>query len=203
MNMKKKLLVYGARVLGYHIRNLIKECGHDFSGFISDIDKGDEILGDYENVKKSLDLNKFEIAIALGYSDFQNRWDVFQKVKNDNFNVAKLIHPKAIINTESKIGEGVVIFAGAIVDYNAVLCDMVLMYSGAIASHDTFVGSNTILSLNSTLCGMAHLEGFSFVGAGAVVVDNMNVPSMSFIKAGKVYSKRTLEDSEVIKYISK
>jgi len=201
--MKKKIIVYGARVLGYHIKNLIKECGYEFSGFISDIDEGDEILGDYEMVKKSKDLNEFEIAVALGYSNFQNRWDVFQKIKNDNFIVAKLIHPKAIINTESKIGEGAVIFAGAVVDYNAVLGDMVLMYSGAIASHDTFVGSNTILSLNSTLCGMAHLEGFSFIGAGAVVVDNMSVPSMSFIKAGKVYSKKTLENPEVIKYIAK
>ena len=194
----KKILIYGARTLGKHIKNLISECNYEFSGFISDIDKDSNILGSYNEIKSSYIPSEYAITLGIGYTDIRNRQIIYDKVINDGYEVISLVHPNAFISKNSSIGQGAVIFPGTIIDYNVTIEPLVLIYSGAVIGHDSFIGKNTIISLNSTVCGFANIVGNSLIGAGSVIVDKVKLPEYSFVKAGKVYSLSSSKDKEVV-----
>lgn len=183
----KKIIVYGSKVFGSVIRDLVTQCGYEFVGFIDDFSIGENILGDFDFITKNYPKEEYEIVIAIGYFDLQARWTVYQKVVKYGYETPSLIHPAAYVRNVDKIGKGCIIMAGAIVEINAEIKDFVVILPGAVVNHDSIIGPNTFLSPNSTICGCVNLGHSCFIGAGAVVVDHNNIPDKSFIKAGSVY----------------
>jgi sugar O-acyltransferase (sialic acid O-acetyltransferase NeuD family) len=197
-----KVLVYGCAEFGQVVRNLVECCGYEFSGFIDDAFSGMKLVElvdkykfdpcryafvPYERAKFELLPKKYAIAIAVGYKSLKARWDIYQKVKADGYKVSSLVHPQAIVGESAKIGEGVIIMAGAIVDYNVGIKDLAVLWNGAVVSHDSVIGENTFLSPNCTVCGCSAVGRDCFIGAGAVVTDHAKVTDGSFVKAGETW----------------
>lgn len=183
----KQILIYGSKVFGQVIKDLVLQCGHNFVGFIDDYSTGEEIVGTFDHVKENFSKDNYEIIIAVGYLNLQARWSVYQKVISEGYRVATLIHPKAYVRNFDKVGNGCIIMAGTIVDINAEIKDLVVIWPGVVINHDSNIDSNTFLSPNSTICGCVKIGKNCFVGAGSVIVDHTNVPDDSFIKAGSVF----------------
>jgi sugar O-acyltransferase (sialic acid O-acetyltransferase NeuD family) len=185
--MQRKVLVYGSKDFGYVIKDLTKQCGYKFEGFIDDYNKSEEIVGNFYEVAQNYSNNEFSIAIAIGYNNLQARWKIYQEVLKNGFNVLTLVHPQAYVSETSKIGRGSIIMAGTVIDLNANIGELSVLWPGVVVNHDSIIGENTFLSPNSTVCGFASVGEHSFIGAGTVVVNHKVVPKGSFIKAGKVF----------------
>jgi len=183
----KKILVYGSRDFGQVIKALVKNCGYEFSGFIDDFNTGDEIVGKFLEVCDTFSSENYEIVIAIGYNNLKERWKIYRKVSGAGYRIPHLIHPKAYVSESCKVGEGVIIMTGAIVDINVKLAELVVLWPGVVVNHDSEINANTFLSPNSTICGFVTIGENCFLGAGAVVVDHMRVPEDSFIKAGRLF----------------
>lgn len=183
----KKILVYGSQEFGQVVKALVRKCKYEFIGFIDDFNTGEEIIGSYSEVCKSFLPQDFEIVIAIGYRNIKERWDIYQKVFLDGYNVPCLVHPQAVISDSCKIGQGSIIMAGAIVDVNVQLKELVVVWPGGVVNHDSVINANTFLSPNSTVCGFAEIGKDCFLGAGTIVVDHKKVPDGSFIKAGSLF----------------
>ena len=125
------------------------------------------------------------MIIAIGYKNLTKRLNIYEKVKKDGYHLRSIVHPEAYIN-ETVMGEGCIIMAKAAIGFHVVLSDLVVMWMGAVISHDSIIGRNTFFSPNSTVCGFVTIGENSFIGAGAVVADRAKLPSNSFIKAGSV-----------------
>jgi sugar O-acyltransferase (sialic acid O-acetyltransferase NeuD family) len=182
----KKVLIYGASDFGKILRNLIRYCDYEFLGFISDLHKGEEIIGDFDKVESQINKNKIEIIIGVGYSDLQNRWSLYQRVKESGFRIASVIHPNAYICNSAKLDEGVIVMAGTNIDFNAKIGSISVLWPGTVISHDSKIGSNCFFSPNSTLCGFSTVGNNCFIGANAVIVDHTEVKENSFIKANSL-----------------
>lgn len=182
-----KILIYGSREFGQVVRSLVGDAGHEFAGFIDDFeadaDAGTRIIGDWNRVAGEFLPSDFGIAIAVGYANLDARWNVYRKVCDAGYHCPALIHPQAYVAKSAVVGTGSIVMARAIVDCRASLAELTVVWPGTVVNHDSAIGPNVFLSPNSTICGCATVGCNSFVGAGAVVVDHVNVPARSFIKA--------------------
>ncbi|MHA1275108.1 MAG: PglD-related sugar-binding protein, partial [Promethearchaeota archaeon] len=163
----KNILVYGARDFGKIVKNLINQCGYNFVGFISDLDTGPEIVGDFKHIINKFLPNSYEIVIALGYSDLKNRWSVYQKVIAHGYKVPSIIHPNSYVCPTSIIKSGSIIMAGSILDFNSYINELVVIWPGAIVGHDSYIGKNTFLSANCNICGFGKIGQHCFIGVSA------------------------------------
>jgi UDP-3-O-[3-hydroxymyristoyl] glucosamine N-acyltransferase len=183
------ILIYGSKIFGQVVRELVLNLGHHFCGFIDDFDQGVEIIGSYDQVKKQYSNKSYSIAIAIGYKNLLTRWQIYQKVMADGYLVPALIHQDAYVTTPHNIANGAIIMARSIVDIRAKIGELVTIWPGAIVNHDSTISANTFLSPGAIVCGSSYIGENTFVGAGAIIVDHQNLPPNSFIKAGRVYFK--------------
>ncbi|MCT1539292.1 MULTISPECIES: PglD-related sugar-binding protein [Lysinibacillus] len=182
------MIVYGSKEFAHIIKNLIEICGYEFIGFIDDLNPiGESVLGTFEDVINEYSYKEYKIVNGLGYNNLKVRWEIQQKIRNNYYESINLIHPRAIVDSKSVIGEGNIIMAGAIVELNAKINDLVVMWPGSIVNHDSEVSDNCFLSPSSTVCGFVNVGENCFIGAGAVIVNHLNVPANTFVKAGSLY----------------
>lgn len=181
------VLVYGSRLFGGVVRRLVEDCGHEFAGFIDDVNQGPDILGPFETVCLSHPPARYACVNAVGYNDLGSRRAVTARVEAGGYRMPALVHPRAYVSTASSVGQGSFVMAGALVDGNVTIEAAVVLWPGVCVSHDSTVGSNTFLSPNCTVCGDCHIGADCFVGAGAVIVSHAMVPGWTRIKAMERY----------------
>jgi len=199
--VNKNILVYGARDFGKIVKNLVKQCGFNFIGFISDLDTGQEIIGDFESVLNRYPPNLYEIVIALGYSNLKSRWSIYQKVIEHGYKVPSLIHPNSYVCQTSIIKQGTIIMAGSVLDFNSYIDELVVVWPGAIVGHNSYIGKNTFLSANCNICGFVKIGQHCFIGVGAIVLEHLKIPEKTFLRAGRIYSNKSKNNKYLVKKI--
>jgi len=183
-----KVLVYGSTTFGSVVRVLVEECGHEFAGFIDDMNgSGGAVLGSFDAVSKSHPAKQFGCVNAVGYKDLAARQRVSDRIAAAGYESPSLVHPRALVGRDSHVGAGTMIMAGAIVDCRVDIGLHVVLWPGAVVAHDSVLDGNTFLSPNSTVCGCCRIAANCFVGAAAVVVDHATVPAGTRIKASQRY----------------
>lgn len=183
-----KILVYGSTTFGSVVRVLVEECGHEFAGFIDDVNPGGpDVRGSFDAVRAAYVSKEFAVVNAVGYNDLAARQRVTDRIVNAGYAMPGLVHPRAIVGRDSTVGAGAMIMAGATVDIRVDVGPGVVMWPGVVVAHDTTLAGNTFLSPNSTICGCCRIGSDCFVGAAAVVVDHASVPAGTRIKAGERY----------------
>ncbi|MDD1504954.1 hypothetical protein PVA17_19625 [Lysinibacillus sp. CNPSo 3705] len=184
----ENIIVYGSKEFAHIVKNLVEICGHRFVGFIDDLEPtGEFVLGTFDDVLDQYSYKEYKIVNGIGYKNLKARWEVQQKLTKYHYETVNLIHPKAIIDSKSIIGEGNIIMAGAVIEMNAIINNLVVIWPGAIVNHDSEIANNCFLSPSSTVCGFVKVEENCFIGAGAVIVNNLVVPTSTFVKAGSLY----------------
>jgi UDP-N-acetylbacillosamine N-acetyltransferase len=194
----EKIIIYGSKEFAEIVRNLVGICGHSFIGYIDDLEPNrDFVLGTFEDVKKNYSPNEYKIVNGVGYKNLSARWSIQKKLIENGYKTINLIHPRAIIDKTSKLGEGLIIMAGAIIEMRAQLHDLVVLWPGSIVNHDSEIMANCFLSPNSNICGFVIIGSNCFIGASSTVVNNIIVPANTFIKAGRVYSSKEKVENAV------
>jgi carbonic anhydrase/acetyltransferase-like protein (isoleucine patch superfamily) len=189
---EKKILIYGSREFSAVVRELTIVCGYHCAGLIDDMEEGNDILGTFEEVRISHPSSHYLMALAIGYKSLAARWLVYEKIQGAGYQLPALVHPNADLHSSVKTGDGCMVMAGALIDLNASLQPLSVVWPGAVISHDSDIGLNTFISPNATVCGFSEVGDHCFVGAGAIVTDHVVVPSNSFIPAGKVFHDRSI-----------
>lgn len=186
-----RLLIYGSKEFATTVAELVRHCGHEAVGMVDDYNSGNGILGNLDAVSRSHPPSEFGVAIAIGYTNLPARWAAWERIRSAGYQAPALIHPRAYVADSSRVGEGAMIMAGAIVDVHVEIGDLTVLWPNTCINHDSKVGPNTFVSPSATICGFVDIGAHSFVGAGAVIVDHCRVPEMSFIKMLERYKGRT------------
>lgn len=183
----KQVLIYGSREFSVIVRELAIACGYHCAGLIDDIEQGNGVLGTFEEVRGSHPPGHHLVALAVGYKNLAARRLIYEKVKDAGYQLPSLIHPNADLHDSVIVGDGCLVMSGALIDINASLGPLSVIWPGVVISHDSKVGLNTFISPNATVCGFSKVGNHCFVGAGAIVTDHVIVPDNSFIRAGGVF----------------
>lgn len=113
----------------------------------------------------------------------------------DGKGLTKIIHPTAHIERSVRIGQGTFVGPMAMIHVAAKIGRGVIINSGAIVEHDDVVDDWAHIAPNTTLCGGVHVGEGALVGAGAVVKPNIRIGKWSVIGCGAVVI-RNVPDGE-------
>ncbi|MBR9853721.1 MAG: acetyltransferase [Algicola sp.] len=98
----------------------------------------------------------------------------------------KAIHPSSIIAESATVGEGTVVFAGAIIQPNTKVGKHVIVNTAASIDHDNIIDDYAHISPKAALCGHVEVGEGSHVGVGAVVIPKVKIGKWCTIGAGTV-----------------
>lgn len=204
---KKRFLIWGAKghakVLGEIIRlnngEVIAMVDKD-SSLVSPIDNL-KILDGYQGyinwIKEIKSLNtKFEFSAiaAIGGDKGKDRLDYLKMFQLDGFETPSLTHPKAHVSDTAIIGDNCQICAFAFIGTGAEIGDACIVNTKASVDHESILGHGVHLAPGATLCGCIKVANFAFVGAGAIILPNLNIGQNSIVGAGSIVTRDVPEN---------
>ncbi len=191
---KKAIFIVGASGHAKVIIDILENEGvYEIIGLIDSFkNNGEEVLG-YKVMGKEENLPELikkhegaSVIIAIG--DNWVRHLVKEKLMKlaPEVTFATTIHPSAQIAKHVKIGKGVVIMAGAIINSESVIEDFVIVNTKASIDHDGLLKSFSSLAPGVTLGGNVTVGNYASVSIGATVKHNISIGNHAVIGAGAV-----------------
>lgn len=111
---------------------------------------------------------------------------------------ATVVHPRAEIAEESSVGEGTVVFAGAVLQPGATVDRHAIVNTGAIVEHDCRLADYVQIASGATLAGTVTVDEGAFVGAGATVLPGVRLGAWCVVGAGAVVVEDVPEGTTVV-----
>jgi len=97
-----------------------------------------------------------------------------------------IVSSHAHLSRHAGIGEGTVVFHGAIVNAGAIVGHNGIVNSRALVEHDSIVGDHCHISTGAIVNGGCTIGEGTFIGSGAIVHNGVNIGSGCVIAAGTV-----------------
>lgn len=187
--MKRYVVVLGA---GGHTRSLINLLllnKYSIEGIYDDSWKPGvrEHISDVP-VKGPLRRIPARYPIVLSIGDNRLRKVMYLKYRKRMLK-ANVIHPTAIVEKGSVLGDSNQIFARAYINSQAHIGSNTIINTSAVIEHEATIGSHTHISVGTIVCGRSHVGERCFIGAGAVIIDNISVGNDVMVGAASVVVK--------------
>ena len=100
---------------------------------------------------------------------------VAQRLSNAGLQATTLIHPRAVVGSQARIGTGVVITSGVQVSTNVTIGDHVHLNPGSILGHDATLADFVSVNPGAIVSGNVVVEKGVLLGAGSVVLQGLTV----------------------------
>ncbi|MGB5435776.1 MAG: acetyltransferase [Maribacter sp.] len=188
----KNIVIIGSSGHGSAILDCIeKEAKYNVIGFIDSFKKKDTLFNGYKILGSEYDLpylmdkyNLFGGIVAVG-----DNWNRQQLVRNitkvtSTFQFISTIHPSAIIGRNVRIGKGVAIMPGVIVNTNSMIDDHCILNTSSSLDHDGHMQEYSSLAPRVCAGGNLSLGAFSSIGLGSYVIENITIGAHTVIGAG-------------------
>ena len=151
----------------------------------------------------NIDINEYinDIKLVGRISDIQIDENIFLSIGDNrkreeyyNFFINKviqsnLIHKKAFLENNIKVGKSNQIFANVYINSNVELGNNNIINTSAILEHEVKIGNHNHISVGAKLCGRVKVGDRCMIGAGAIVIDKISICDDVVIGAGSVIVK--------------
>jgi sugar O-acyltransferase (sialic acid O-acetyltransferase NeuD family) len=94
------------------------------------------------------------------------------------------VHPHACVHQSVRLGAGTCVFAGAVIQPDAVVGAHAIINTGATVDHDCLVGDFVHIAPGAHLAGDVRIDRGALVGIGAAVVPGRRVGEWATVGAG-------------------
>lgn len=185
----KSIYIYGASGHGLVVADIAIACGYKN---VICIDDADNEHPSFEDIK-----NEKSIPMAFGVGSNTIRAILFEKVKQNKFEIVTLIHPSAIISPSAKIGIGVVVMPNVVINAKATIGNGVILNSGCVVEHECVIESFVHISPNAALAGAVRVGEFTHVGIGSNVIQGISIGQNTIIGGGSVVI-RNIENNQKV-----
>lgn len=104
----------------------------------------------------------------------------------EGYDIVNAISPQAIISPTARLGRGIAIMAGVVINADTVIEDLAIINTGVIIAHDCYIGRVAHIAPQSALAGNVRVGSHSFLGMGSRVIPRVNIGRNVTIGAGGV-----------------
>ena len=190
----KNVLIFGASGHGSVVLDTL-ERSPEFSpvGFVDSFkEKGTKING-YEVLGTEFDLpeiiDRFKVfggIIAIG--DNWGRRQMADRINDviPGFKFVSVVHPTACIGKDVRLGDGVVLMPGVIVNANSSIGDHCFLNTRSSLGHDGIMDSFSSLAPGVSTGGNLFLGSGAAISIGSSVIEGVRIGSDSVIGAGSL-----------------
>ncbi|WP_291866770.1 acetyltransferase [Maribacter sp.] len=190
----KNIVIFGASGHGNVVLDCIEKQGdYTVLGFIDSYKKKGRTVNGYTILGSEFDLpfliDKYAIVggiVAIG--DNWTRKLVMDRIMaiSPMFSFISVIHPSASIGRNTLIGKGTVIMPGAIINSNSRIGDFCIINTNASIDHDGTMENFSSLAPRVCTGGNFSLGAYSAVCLGANIIENIKVADHSIVGAGSL-----------------
>ena len=158
---------------------------------------GVRVLGNDDDVERCYKERIFDsIFISVAYGHFEIRKSLYERFKG-KIPMATIIHPTAIINATTTIGENVLISEGAIIGKKCQIEDNVTIEQGVLLSHDDHIGKHCFIAGRSAFAGYVTVGEKCFIGINSSIKDHIIVGNDVTVGIGCVVI-RNVENNDIV-----
>ena len=193
----KKLVIIGAGGHGSVVADAAAKSGYKKILFLDD-GEHTSCLG-YPVVGKVADAEKYhgeDFFVAIGNAKVREK--IVTILMDKGLRIVNIIHPTATIAKGVKMGKGVLLVAGSIVNPGATLGDGVIVNTHASVDHDCEIAPYVHVSVDAHLAGNVKVGKYTWIGIGAAVSNGLSVCEDCMIGAGATVVKDIAESGTYI-----
>jgi sugar O-acyltransferase (sialic acid O-acetyltransferase NeuD family) len=128
-------------------------------------------------------------AVIVAIGDNHVRARIFQWVKTEGEKVVNAVHPDAILASDVRLGEGVMICAGVVVNTGTTIGDNVILNTGCTVDHHNHIDSHAHVAPGAHLGGNVCIGEGVLVGINAAILPGRSIGEWAVIGAGSVVTK--------------
>ena len=149
--------------------------------------EGSLILGDDDLLPQLLAEGVGSAFLGIGgVGNNLPRAEAYDRILKLGFNLINAIHPRAVVARSAKLGRGVSIMAGVVVNPAAVIGDNVILNSQCTVEHDCVIGDHVHIAPGATLSGAVQVGRLSHIGTGASVRQGVRIGERVVVGVGSV-----------------
>ena len=193
----KKTLIVGA---GGHAKVvadiLLQNKEHEIVGLIDKEAKqgfwGIPVLGNDDLLPELYREGKAEcIFIALG--DGTLREKLSKRVLGIGFQMVNAISCHAVLSPYCRIGQGVAIMPGAVINAEANIANGCIINTNASVDHEVQIGEYTHIAPGCAVSGCVRIGRQCLIGTGSRIIDKIQITDHVTIGAGSAVARNILE----------
>jgi UDP-perosamine 4-acetyltransferase len=122
--------------------------------------------------------------VAIGSNSIRQR--VADVVRRAGYQLINAISPHAIISPSVRLGEGIAVMAGTVINAASVIEDLVIVNTGATIDHDCRIGCGVHIAPQCALAGNVTVGEGAFLGTGAKAIPGVQIGRRATVGAGAV-----------------
>lgn len=135
-------------------------------------------------------------VVAIGSPSVREA--VAQRLSNAGLRATTFIHPRAVIGSRARIGDGVVITSGVQVSTNVSIGDHVHLNPASILGHDATLADFVSVNPGAIVSGNVVVESGVLLGAGSVVLAGLTVGAGATVGAAACVTKDVAGGTTVV-----
>ncbi len=191
--MSKRLLLIGG---GGHCKSVLDsalDLGYDDIAIIDQKENigksimGIRIIGCDDDLQSLFDSGYQSAFIVIGNINIREK--IYINLKEIGFQIPTIIDNTAIISKFAKVGQGVFIGKGCIVNINAIIGDFAIINTGSIIEHDCQIGDFVNIAPSVTLAGEVTIGEKSNIGLNSCIREQVIVGENTVVGMGSVVTK--------------
>lgn len=136
-----------------------------------------------------LNFNALDVELVLAIGMIQPsplREKIFNSFHKEKYQFKSVIHPSAIISPSVKLGKGVQIMAGVIIQTNTTIADNSIINTGALIDHDCQIGPHIHIAPGTKISGSVHIQQGTHIGTGSTIIQGIHIGKNCLVGAGAV-----------------
>lgn len=137
-----------------------------------------------------------EIVVAIG-NNIQ-RLNLTQKYIDQGYTCPVIVHPQACVSRSASLAAGTVVLAQAVINAQSVVGLACIVNTAAVIEHQCLLSAGVHVSPNACLAGNVVVGTCSWIGAGAVIINNKHIAHNVTVGAGAVVVTDIAAEQRVI-----
>ncbi len=189
----KNIVIVGAGGVGRETSLIIQQINElkitwNLIGFIDDdVNSWGNVINGYPVIggMDSLEKLSLDTYVVVAIANYEVKRKIVNRI-NNKFKFATIIHPKVYIHDYINIGEGTLIYEGAILTTNIKVGNHVIISPKCGIGHDSIIKDYVSLLWNVNVSGNDIIEEGVMMGSASTVIQGKRIGKGSTVGAGAV-----------------
>jgi sugar O-acyltransferase (sialic acid O-acetyltransferase NeuD family) len=189
--IKRKLVIFPFSGNGIEALDCIDDEQYDVVGFIDDdYSKRSDTFPVYSRNFLFNTKEIYVLAVPGSPASYRKRAEIISSLEIPQERFVTVIHPKASIGRNVKIGYNSLIMAGVVLTSNAVVGNHVCVLPNTVVHHDSIIQDYTLIGSNVVIAGGTVIGSNCYLGSGTTVINGVQVGAYSLAGLGSniIYS---------------
>jgi sugar O-acyltransferase (sialic acid O-acetyltransferase NeuD family) len=124
------------------------------------------------------------LAVPGGPASYGARRAVIEGLGVARERFARVIHPSARVAKIARLGDNLLVMAGAVLTSNVIVGDHVAVLPNTVIHHDVTIGSYSLIGANVAVAGSVSIGENCYIGSGSSIKNGVRIGDRALIGLG-------------------